>query len=68
MNRKTEVDWEVQRKDEGSSNIIISARTEQDTDGVAINMSINTDQIVPINTDQIVLHETGEGRKCYKSL
>jgi hypothetical protein len=59
MNRKT-ADREVQRRDEGSSNIILSARTDQDTDAVAVNVSMNT--------DQILLHETGEGSEGYRSL
>jgi hypothetical protein len=29
MNQKTEADWEAQRKDEGRSNIIMSAPTDQ---------------------------------------
>jgi hypothetical protein len=61
MNRQTEADWEVQRKDEGSSNRILSARTDQDTDdAVAVN--------VTINTDQTVLYEAGEGSKGYSHL
>jgi len=60
MNQKTEADWKAQRKDEGRSNIIPSARTDQNTDAVAINVSINS--------DQIVLDETGEGSKVYRNL
>jgi len=60
MNPKTEADWEAQRKDEGRNNIILSARTDHNTDAVAINVSINS--------DQIILYETGEGSKGYRSL